>query len=124
MAKDEFEDLFNEENKPESTWFKFEKVGDKVMGYLVEVQDKKGDGEFPDQRVFSLKDKEGNITKVGISMNKDYVIGRANSARLGDILGFCFEKEIPASKKGLRPAKSIEVYVKKVAQAEIDSNDF
>lgn len=116
--KDPFADLINEENKPESNWFKFEKVGDTIMGYLVEVKDKEGDGDFPPQRVFTLKTKEGDLINVGISLKKDYIIGRANSAKLGDILGFKFEKEIPPSKKGFNAAKSIEVYVKHVDPAE------
>lgn len=116
--KDPFADLMTEENKPDSNWFKFEKVGDKVMGFLVGVDDKEGKDPFPPQRVFTLKNKEGDFVKVGISLKKDYIIGRANSAKMGDILGFEFVKEIPNEKKGFNPAKSIEVYVKHIERAE------
>lgn len=116
--KDEFDALFSEENIPESNWFKFTTVGDKVMGTLVEVKDKPAMDVFPPQRVFTLKQKDGELINVGISMNKDYIIGRANSAKLGDLLGFEFKKEIPASKKGFSPAKSIEVYIKHVEQPD------
>ena len=112
--KDVFADLFSEDNKPESNWFKFEKVGDKVMGYLVAVQDKPGVDPFPAQRVFTLKRKDGELVNVGISLKKDYIIGRANTAKMGDVLGFEFVKEIPSSTKGFGPAKSIEVYVKHI----------
>ena len=128
MAKDEIDGLFEESNIPESNWFKFEKVGDKVGGTLVEIKDKPAVGVYSAQRVFSLKKLDGEIVNVGISLNKDYIISRANSAKLGDILGFQFVKEVPSVTKGFAPAKSIECYVKHVEQnqstdplAEFDS---
>ncbi len=114
MPKDEIADLFDEKNVPESNWFKFEKVGDKIGGTLVEVKDKPAVGVYPAQRVFTLKQTDGDMVNVGISMNKDYIIGRANSAKMGDILGFEFKKEVPSATKGFAPAKSIEVYVKHI----------
>jgi len=101
-----------------------EKVGDKVGGVLVGVTDKAGKDQFPAQRVFTLKQSDGTLMNVGISLMKDYVIGRANSAKLGDILGFQFTKEIPPAKKGLNPAKSIEVFVKHIEQSDESSLDF
>lgn len=107
-----FDDLFSEENIPESNWYKFEKVGDKVAGVLVEIKDKPAQAVFGPQRVYTLKRADDSIINVGIPLNKDYVIGRANSAKLGDILGFHYVKEIPSQTKGFAPAKSIEVYVR------------
>ncbi len=106
------DDLFKDDNVPESNWFKFDKVGDRVGGTLVETKDKPASGVFGPQRVFSLKRADGEIVHVGIPLNKDYVIGRANSAKLGDVLGFEFVKEVPSATKGFAAAKSIEVYVK------------
>lgn len=119
------DEFFSEDNVPESNWFKFEKVGDKVMGTLVEIKDKPAKDVFAAQRVFTLKNEDGEFTNVGISLEKDYIIGRANSAKLGDLLGFKFVKEIPPSKKGFSPAKSIEVYVKHIEQPKegIDAFD-
>jgi hypothetical protein len=106
------DDLFNEANIPESNWFKFSAVGDKVAGTLVAIEDKPGKDVFGPQRVFSLKQPDDSIIFVGIPLDKDYVIGRANTAKMGDLLGFQFVKEIPSATKGFSPAKSIEVYVK------------
>ena len=111
---DTYNDLFNEENVPESNFFKFEKVGDKVAGILVEVDDKPAKDHFPPQRVFTLKQEDDTFVKVGIPMTKDYVISRAGQAKFGDLLGFEFKKEIPSVTKGFSPAKSIEVYVKHI----------
>lgn len=120
MEEDVTKDLFNEENVPESNWFKFEKVGDKVGGVLVETKDKPAQGVYGPQRVFTLKKSDGEFVHVGIPLNKDYVIGRANTAKLGDILGFAFVKEVPSATKGFAAAKSIEVYVKHVEASGID----
>lgn len=117
---DDVNDLFSEENIPESNWFKFEKVGDRVFGELIEVYDAPAkDEEFGPQRVYVLKQGDGTATKVGVRWDsvlregKEYVVTRADRAALGDTLGFEFKKLVPARKKGKQDAKSIEVYVKK-----------
>lgn len=115
-TSEELDDLFSEDNIPESNWFKFEKVGDRVSGEIVEISEKPAKDIFPARRVFTLKQKDGEFMNVGISMNKNYLIGRTNSAKLGDIIGFEFKKEVPSSTKGFAAAKSIEVYIKHVAQ--------
>lgn len=107
------DDLFSDENKPASNWFKFEKVGDKVSGVVLEnPYTKAGVDDFKDQRVFVLRTQEGEEVNVGVNIDRDYLIQRTNKIRQGDIVGFSFAKEIPATKKGYSPAKSIEVYVK------------
>lgn len=109
----EMEDIFDEENVPESNYFKFEKVGDRISGELLEVEDRPAKDPFPESRVFTLKTKDGGIWKVSIARHKTYVISRAARAELGDILGFEFKDEIKSSTKGFANAKSIEVYLKK-----------
>lgn len=120
--KDEIDALFSEENIPESDWFKMEKVGDKVSGEVVGIHEQPAKGDFAPQRVFSLKQKDGNIIKYGVKYPKvvngvmqgsDYLVNRTNGVKPGDILGFQFMKEIPAKVKGYNPAKSIECYIKK-----------
>jgi hypothetical protein len=107
-------ELFNDKNIPESNWFKFNKVGDKCMGEVVEAFIKESkDPLFVSQRVFVLKQKDGSLLNVGIKTTSDYLMGRTNMVIPGDIVGFEFKKEIPPAKKGYQPAKSIEVYVRK-----------
>jgi hypothetical protein len=110
---------FADEDKAEANWFKFEKVGDRVAGEVMDVTQKPGQGTLPAQRVFVLKKNDGEIVNVGISMNKDYVIQRTNRVAVGDRLGFEFTKEVPSTLgKGYAPAKSIEVYWKAVEKTE------
>ena len=114
-------DIFDEGNIPQSNWFKFEKVGDRVSGQLVEVTEKKSnDPTFQDQRVFVLKQEDGSLINVGVAMTREYIIGRTNNldiTKFDYVVGFEFKKEIPPSKKGFKPAKSIEVYIKKTEKA-------
>jgi len=108
------DDLFSEDNIPESNWFKFDKVGARVSGEVVEVSLKKSnDPTFSDQRVFVLKQENGELINVGVKVTSDYLMSRTNSVAPGDTIGFEFKKEIPSKKKGYHPAKSIEVYVRK-----------
>jgi hypothetical protein len=111
-----FDDVFAPENVPASNWFKFDKVGAKVVGTLQEIQDKPAQDVFGAQRVFVLKQADGSTMRVGIPRSKSNVIDRAATAHIGDILGFQYIKEIPSQTKGFAPAKSIECYVKHVEQ--------
>lgn len=109
----EADDIFDEKNIPESAWFKFEKVGDKISGEVLEMEDKKSSNPtFPDQRVFTIKKTDGEIINVGLKTTSDYLMTRTKNIKPGDLVGFEFKKEIPAKVKGYNPAKSIEVYVK------------
>lgn len=112
MVKEK-DDLFSPENVPESNWFKFEKVGDRVGGIVTEIFDKPEKAGFPAQRCFTLRQKSGELINVGIKKTSDYIIGRTNGVAVGDELGFEFKKEIPAKTKGHHPAKSIEPFVRK-----------
>ncbi len=115
MAEYNEDELFNEDNKPESNWFKFEKIGDRVGGVVVEMFDKPAKDQFPEQRCFALKQKDGSIINVGLKKTSEYLMGRTNQVRPGDTLGVEFKAEIPSKIKGNRPAKSLEVFVIKGA---------
>jgi hypothetical protein len=104
-------DIINEDNVPKSNWFKFEKVGDKVVGIFVEKYHKAGVGDLQDQIVYVLETPDGETVNVGIKAKNDFVNLRLNKARAGDKMGFLFEKEIPPTAKGKQPAKSIKPYL-------------
>jgi hypothetical protein len=106
--------------KPESNWFKMEKVGDTVSGRLVQNPYIKKDtsGDFGDQRVFEIEQTDGKVVNFGVRLDKNYLISRSNDLRQGDMVKFEFVKEIPAAKKGHHPAKSIEIYVRKTEEGD------
>ena len=116
MSNVEKDDFYNEDNIPESNWFKFEKVGDRVKGEIIEMYDAPAKGAFPSQKVFVLKQDDGTSLNVGVSFNKKYLIERTRTAELGDMLGFEFKSEIKSATPGFAPAKSIEAYLKKAVR--------
>ena len=113
-------DLFDKQNIPESPWFKFAKVGDKVGGVIESVFENPANGIYPAQRCFSLTQADGSVINVGISVNKTYIMSRTNTANVGDQLGFEFQKEIPSKAKGMNPAKSIEVFLVKATPSDVE----
>ncbi len=143
MSKNEnsAEDFFSEENVPASSWMKFEKPGDIVMGTFVEKTNKKGNGVMPDQVVFELTNaKRGTATikdskisdpkmedegtiKVGIKAGNKYILPRLKNIKEGDIIGFAFMEEIPAKTKGYSPAKSISPFVRGVDKEYLDQKN-
>lgn len=111
MTEKEEADIFNEDNIPQSTWFKFEKVGDRVSGIVTEIYDKEGSNNLPDQKVYVLKQEDGSEVSVGIKKQNKFIVQRLSKVVPGDKVGFKFEKEIPAKVKGYSAAKSITPYV-------------
>lgn len=104
-------EIFDEKNIPTSNWFKFDKVGAKVSGEVVEIFDKPEKDGFPAQRCFTLKQEDGSLINVGLKKTSDYLMGRTNQVKPGDTLGLLFKAEIPSKDKKKHPAKSIEVYI-------------
>lgn len=115
--------LISPENIPASNWFKFENVGDKIGGEITDIFDKTGHGDFPDQKVFVIKHADtGELVNVGIKKTNDFLITRTKNLRQGDMVAFVFEKEIPPTVKGRKPAKSIQVYYKKTDAGDAQRN--
>jgi hypothetical protein len=106
------DDFFSEKYVPKSNWFKFEKVGDTIAGVVVDIFEKQGQGDFPDQKVFAIKTGAGaDETLVPIKKTNDYHMTRTKNVKIGDKLGFKYEKDIPPTQKGKQAAKSIAVFV-------------
>lgn len=120
------DDIFDDKNIPESNWFKFEKVDDKIGGQVVKIFKKPAVGQFPAQLCYTLRFARGIMNgaavaeeeiNVGVKDN-DYFRPRLEKVKLGDKVGFHFTKEIPATIKGNSPAKSITPYVKPLNDEE------
>lgn len=94
----------------QSSWFKFVTVGDKIKGTLINKQLQKGQNNFPDQWVYELLLEDGAVMNVPISVNKAGTIARLRNVKLGQIIGFEYEKDIPSKGKGFAPAKAIKVW--------------
>ena len=104
------EDFFSDENKAKSSWFKFQTVGDAVKGMYIGKYFKEGRDNLPDQTIYELKTEDGEIVKVGFSIDKNYVHDRMKNIAFGRVVGFKFMDELKSKTKGFAPAKSIEVF--------------
>ena len=103
------DDVFVEENKQGSgSFFKFEKIGDKVLGYLVSSKKKEKEGIYGEQMIYKLEKEDGEMTNVAVKM---YTAERVEAAgvKRGQQIGFKFEKEFET--KFANKGKDIGVYI-------------
>ena len=105
--------IFDDGNKqvPLSNFFKFENVGDKVSGILINKQRKEGSGAFPAQMIYTLRQEDGEEVKVGISEKKLGVIEVLDPVEMGTKVGFKFSAQLEPKQPGYKGAKCIDVYV-------------
>jgi hypothetical protein len=95
-----------------ASFFKFANVGDKIAGEVVEITTSpekllpNGDVEFPAQKVFTLRLKDGTEKRVGVKADSAFSMYCLHGIQLGDILYRKFESEIPNTVKSWSPIKN------------------
>lgn len=116
-------------SKAWSNWAKFDKVGDKVQGYIRDVFYRKAEGIYKEARGITLEQPDGSLVNVSIK-RYDFVLAKTDNLRLGDPLTVVFEEEIPAKKAGYNPTKQYGFYGKNLPEnagnktvAELDAID-
>ena len=92
-------------------WFKFEKVGDSVQGFIRDVFFRPSDETFGDQRGLTLEQPDGKLINVGIK-HIDFVLSKTDGLRLGDPVTIEFEKESPNANKAYSATKILAFYGK------------
>ena len=90
-------------------WAKFEKVGDKISGYIRDAFYRPAEGQFKDQRGITLEQQDGVLINVGIK-RLPFILNKTDELRLGDPLTVVLESEIPAKQKGFSPTKVFAFY--------------
>ena len=90
-------------------WMKFEKVGDKVQGFIRDAFYRKAEGMFKEQRGITLEQPDGELINVGIK-RLSFVLDKTDHLRLGDPLTVVFEKATPSSTKGFSATKVFSFY--------------
>jgi hypothetical protein len=128
---------FNEYNKDSLTkprdiaweknnWFKMEKVGDKVQGFIADVCYRKAEGIYKEQRCITIKTLDGDYVNVAIK-RLPFILSKTDNLRIGDPLTVVFESEIPSDKGN--PTKVQAFYGKNLPEntgktvAELDLED-
>lgn len=105
------DDLFQDDTtKPESSWFKFDKVGDSIQGILT-MEPYEKEGNFGTQTIYVIQKPDGQEFNVALKNTTHAVqVRQLKTAKVGDILAFRFAKEVDTGKGNL--AKSIEVRIR------------
>lgn len=85
-------------------WAKFEKVGDKVQGYICDVFYRPADGQFKEQRGITLKQEDGTMINVGIK-RLPFILNKTDDMRLGDPLVIELTELKKNETKGFSPTK-------------------
>lgn len=116
-------------NKAWSNWAKFEKVGDKVSGYIRDVFHREAEGEFKASRGITLEQPDGVFVNVAIK-RIPFILAGTDSLKLGDPLTVVFENQMAPKTKGHKGAKNFGFYGKNLEEnaanktvAELDKED-
>lgn len=96
-------------------WAKFEKVGDKVQGYIRDVFYRAADGMFKEARGITLEQPNGELINVSIK-RLPFILSDTNNLRLGDPLTVVFHEELPPTTKGYKPIKNFKFYGANIAE--------
>lgn len=96
---------------------KFDKVGDKVQGYIRDVFYRPAEGVYKPTRGITLETPDGKLVNVAIKRH-DFVLEKTDKLRLGDPLTVIFEEELKAKGPGLNPTKVLGFYGKNLPENE------
>ncbi len=98
---------FNEENRVKNSWWKTEKVGDKIQGTFIGKRQVPNQLSGVDQWVYELLLEDGDVWTVG---GKPAIDTQMRHVKLGQIIEFRFIEERPAKKAGMSATKVIAIY--------------
>lgn len=104
-------------SKAWGNWFKAEKVGDMVQGYIRDVFFRKAEGIYKEARGITLEQPNGQLINVAIK-RYDFILKKTDHLRLGDPLTVVFEAELPAKKAGYNPTKQFGFFGKNLPENE------
>lgn len=90
-------------------WAKFEKVGDKFQGYIVDVFYRPAQGQYDEQRGFTLKQANGELINLAIK-RLPFILPKTDNLRLGDPLTVELVELKPSATKGFSPTKILGYY--------------
>ena len=96
-------------------WAKFENVGDKVQGFIVDVFYRPEDGMFKEQRGFTLKQENGELINVAIK-RLPFVNPKTDDLRLGDPLVIELVELKKSATKGYNPTKILAFFGKNLPE--------
>ena len=99
--------IFDPNNKVKGNWMAWKTVGDKIEGTLINKRVVMNQLQGKEQIVYELKLANGEIWNVG---GKPGIDVQMRYIKLGQLVGFEFVQEKPASKPGMNATKIVQVY--------------
>lgn len=112
-----------------TNWAKFEKVGDKVQGFIADVFYRKAEGQFDEQRGITLKQADGSFINVAVK-RLPFILSKTDDLRLGDPLTVELVELKKSETKGFSPTKISSYFGKNMPEnagnktvAELDNED-
>lgn len=90
-------------------WAKFDKIGDKVQGYIRDAFYRPAEGMFKAHRGITLEQTDGTFVNVGIK-RLPFVLDKTDALRLGDPLTVELIELKKSSEKGFNPTKIFGFY--------------
>jgi hypothetical protein len=109
MNFDDLKKVSKARNAGWNNWAKFEKVGDKVEGYIRDVFYKAEDGQYGAARGITLENPVGKFTNVSIK-RIPFVLKDTDGFRLGDPLKIELTELKPSAIKGYSATKILSFY--------------
>lgn len=97
-------------------WAKFEEVGDKFQGYIVDVFYRPAQDLFKEQRGLTLKQVDGELINVGIKREPAFVLTKTDDLRLGDPVTIELVELKKSETKGFSPTKILAFYGKNLPE--------
>jgi len=104
-------------NKAWTNFFKFEKIGDSVQGFIRDVFYRPAEGIYKEQRGITLEQEDGVFVNVTIK-RLDFILKETDNLRLGDPLTITFEKEIVNKDTSKHNTKQLGFYGKNLPENE------
>ena len=107
MSFDKFQkkELTKPRDKAWENFAKFDKVGDKKVGILRDVFYRPAEGQYKEQRGFTLEEEDGTLCNVCLKREPYFAIRATNDVRLGDLLTVELSELRPSKTKGYNATK-------------------
>jgi len=98
-----------------SDWGKFEKVGDKIQGIIRDAFYRPAEGQFKEQRAFTIEQADKSLINVGIK-RLPFQLPQTDNLCIGDPLTIVLEQTIPSKTKGFSATKVLAFYGKHLTE--------
>lgn len=98
-----------------ANWGKFEKVGDKIQGFIRDVFYRKAEGQFQEQRALTIEKTDGSLINVAIK-RLPFILPATDNLRVGDPITVELAELKKSDTKGFSATKIFAYYGKNLPE--------